>query len=229
MRVCAIVLSYKRPQNIHRILSNLAAVDDIDKIILSNNNPDINIEDYIKRDEYDIELINQTEHKHCIQRFEIAIKQDFEYFFCPDDDVFLSVQQMNTLIKQLKQQPEKVHGFYGQIQTFSAGEKQFGNGVCNISCEVDILNRAYLFTKQHVLKMFEYAKNLGMADISEAIYIDDLMLSFAGEGRPICHDIGEIEDCDTSHKEGIATFSMPGFDQIRLDRYAQLKKITARQ
>ena len=60
MKACAILLNYKRPTNIERIVQQLCAVNSIDKIIISNNNPDVPLDDYFTLDDYPIEVINQT-------------------------------------------------------------------------------------------------------------------------------------------------------------------------
>jgi hypothetical protein len=228
MSVCAILLSYKRPQNIERIIKNLIATPGIKHVVLSNNNPDINLSKWINLQQYPIKFIQQSNHSICVKRFEIALDLPYDYFIFPDDDLFLSPQQLQTLLELAQQDKSRVHGMFGQIKSFN--DKGFGlfSGVHGATCEVEILNRVYCFSREHLLKMVELTKQLNMKSISDALHIDDLLISFSGQGRPICHDLGAFEDCPTSLEVGIATCAEDGFDTIRLNTFRHLTDITAR-
>lgn len=223
--VCAILLSYKRQENIDRIVRDLLESKLIDKIIVSNNNPEINIHEWVHIDSPKLELINQSSRQHCIKRFEIAAELPYEYFYCPDDDLFLTPAQTDQLLMQLMKYPHIPHGMYGQTRNFYLQDIFLGSDVFNINCEVDVLNRCYAFTKKHVDKMFELIKALGYSAASEAKFMDDILLSFSGEGLPLCHDLGPFEECPTSGEAGIATWTENGFHDVRIDGYVQLLEI----
>ena len=159
------------------------------------------------------------------KRFEIASNQNHDYFFCPDDDLFLSERQISTLIAHVKNDPSVPHGMAGQIKTFVDQSTALCSGVFGIDCEVEILNRSYFFTKAHVTKMLELSTLIGLPSINEARFMDDVLLSFSGTGLPRCHDIGPVDDCETSHVPGIATWKEDGFENFRLNGFLKLTQI----
>jgi len=228
MSVCAILLSYKRPQNIERIIKNLIATPNIKHVILSNNNPDIDLSKWFNLQQYPIEFIQQANHEICIKRFEIALSLPYDYFICPDDDLFLSPKQLETLLDLAQQDRSKVHGIFGQIKSFNDNGFGLFSGVHGVTCEVDILNRVYCFSKEHLLKMIELIKQLNLKSMGDALHIDDLLISFSGQRHPICHDLGEFEDCPSSLEVGIATCAEDGFEAIRLATYRRLTEMTSR-
>jgi len=228
MSVCAILLSYKRPQNIERILKNLIATSSISHVVLSNNNPAIDIKRWFDVDKYPIEFIQQASASVCAKRFEIALELPYDYFMCPDDDLFLNVEQLETLLGYAQCDKSRVHGMFGQIKSFQQGQVGFFSGIQGLTCEVDILNRIYCFSREQLLKMVELAKLIGLNSVGDALHIDDLLLSFCGKGRPVCHDLGSFEDCPTSEEAGVATYTETGFDATRLTAYRRLAEITNR-
>jgi len=227
MSVCAIVLSYKRPQNIQRIVEQLCAVGAISKVIVSNNNPDVKLNHWLDVRELPVDVIEQVFPSICAKRFEIAATEPFDAFFCPDDDLFLTSAQIGGLIGTLEREPARVHGVFGEIHSFKDGKLRFGGGIHGIECEVDILNRCYLFTREHVRRMNELAVALDYKHLGEALYIDDVLLSFCGSGRPICHDFGPLDECPSSDELGIATYLERGFDEVRVAAYSRLAQMTA--
>jgi len=229
MSVCAILLSYKRPQNIERILKNLLATPSVGHIVLSNNNPAIDMAKWFDVKKYPIEFIQQTSAAVCAKRFEIALELPYDYFICPDDDLFLNTEQLEMLLGYAQQDKSRIHGMFGQIKSFQQGQVGFFSGIQGLTCEVDILNRIYCFSRQQLLKMVELAKLIELNSIGDALHIDDLLLSFCGEGRPVCHNLGPFEDCPTSEEAGVATYTETGFDATRLAAYRRLADITGRQ
>lgn len=227
MSVCAILLSYKRPQNMDRLIATLRAVDEIDKIILSNNNPDIRIEDWLS-DTLDVEVINQPQHAHCYKRFEIALDQPYDRFICPDDDIFLGSDQYRSILERFHQDPDKVHGVRGQVQTFFGGKPVLKSGVSGVDTELDVLNCLYAFSRAHVERYFGLAEEIGITQSAQMVNIDDLLISFSGKGRSRCHDVGPLEFCSTQDDDEIATWRQPGFYDERMKRYLDLVSLALR-
>jgi hypothetical protein len=230
MSCCAIILSYKREQNIPIIVDTLLAMDDVDHVIVSNNNPDVDLSVLLsnKLECFKFELIQQDCRCHCIKRFEIAIDLDYDYFICIDDDVFLTQNQIQFLLDSVKANPLVPHGFNGQLECFEQDCLFLHGGVGFENHPIDVLNNGYFFTKKHAVKMFFLASELGIDAMSDAVFIDDVLLSFSGEGKPICHYIGEIKTCPSSELTGIATYKENNFDAIRMDAYLKLKAIAPR-
>lgn len=102
-----IVLSYKRPKNISRICNTILESNILDKLILSNNNPKIDIREYLSIQNPKLEIINQKSHKNSSYRFVLAESQSSNYddFVFIDDDIFLSASQIIKLKNGLDNAP----------------------------------------------------------------------------------------------------------------------------
>jgi hypothetical protein len=223
--ICAIVLSYKRPQNIQRIVDTLLNVRGIAKVLISNNHPQVDLTEWLKASDPRVQVINQTERTLCIKRFELAMTEKFDLFLCPDDDIFPSALQYEALLTQLMAQPERIHGLFGEIPSFGPEGFRLGGGITELDCEVDILNCCYAFTRTHLERMFELLKTTGIHDSQGAQHLDDIYLSFSGQGKPLCHNLGPFEKCPTSSEEGVATWLEDGFQARRLQAYFTLSQM----
>lgn len=227
MNVCAILLSYQRPQNMARIIDETLRAPSVGRIIVSNNNPDIDLRQWVDFGDSRISLLQQTSHCSPAKRFALALEEDAGHFLCLDDDLFLRGEQIQYLLDRLAQRPERIHGMYGQLRR--AANAGFQSGIHAINREVDVLNRSYFFTRQHLDRMSGLGRALGFSDLTQAEMADDVLLSFSGEGKPLCHAIGPFEDCPTSHDPDIAVFMRHGFDPFREAVYQQLCRLTGRE
>jgi len=110
-----IVLSYKRPKNISRICKTLIESDILDKLIVSNNNPDVNILDFIKFKHSKLEVVNQSSHRNSSYRFVIVepLTSKYDGYIFIDDDIFLTTKQIIQLKTELEKAPNSIHGFFG--------------------------------------------------------------------------------------------------------------------
>lgn len=220
-----ILLSYKRPQNMRRLIEPILASGLASRILLSNNNPEVDIASYLGAELSGVELICQSRPQPAAKRFEIAREIDAEKFIALDDDIFLDAAQLQALLRALLADPSVPHGIWGQRLQVQAGRPFLRSGYCNIDGEVDVLNRVYAFTRLHVESFFAL---LGALDIGEAAGIgpaDDIVLSFAGEGRPRCHDLGAYRTCPTTDAPGIALWREAGFSEHRLKVFARLLRL----
>lgn len=224
MSVCAIIASYKRPQNLQRIVAELKNTPEISRIIISQNNIEVDVRTWIDVEQHSIEVVSYPTSMPSNTRFAIAAEQPEEYFFCPDDDLFLTHTQISYLIGELKKRPDRVHGMYGQYLAKENDQLTLKSGAYGINSEIDIVNRAYAFSRKHAQSMEEVAQFLGYKHLNEARFLDDILLSFSGLEKPICHDIGEFADCPTSHEPGIAMYTQDHFEIIRTRAFARLAK-----
>ncbi|MEE1676086.1 hypothetical protein SNR37_001413 [Agarivorans aestuarii] len=228
MSVCAVLLSYKRPQNMDKIIRRILDSKYIDKIVLSNNNPEVCIEEWLNLDDYEVEIINQPIPTLYTMRWQVASEQQHDFFFCPDDDLYLTGSQIDQLIEELFANPSVPHGVVGQLKCYRNGQPFLDSDVGRVNCEIDILNRTYFFTKQQVLRTLELAKELGYEDINSTRFMDDVLLSFSGDSRPIIHHVGDLDSCETSVQKGVATWREDNFIDTRVEGYMKLQAITGR-
>jgi hypothetical protein len=223
--VTFILLSYARPQNIQRIIDAIMKAESCDRIILSNNNPHIDILKYIDPAPEVLEVIQQREKWEPVKRFVIARECESEFFVCIDDDLFLTSRQIDLLVEQLRADPSVAHGICGERVQLVGKRYKLNLGITNFSGEVDVINRAYAFTRHHVQQFFELMEYLGVQDPRQLGRGDDILLSFSGAGRPRCHDLGPLESCPTSDQEGIALWREKGFFEQRVKKFGKLSRL----
>lgn len=229
LSVLFILLSYKRPQNLNRIINAALSIKFNKNIIVSNNNPDINILSFINEKRKEVKVVQQKQHLPAAQRFKIAMDSSFKYFIAIDDDLFLKPQQIELLIEYLWSNEDIPHG--GPWGQKFLKENKYNNKLKGWSypdSEVDVLNRAYAFTRNHVERFFDLLYSLGYESIQELGPADDIVLSFSGKNRPYCHNLGLWESCPTSNTDGIALWKENNFAPHRLEVFHKLQQITGR-
>lgn len=219
-----IILSFLRPQNIHRICESILQLEEVEKLIVSNNNPDVNLAEYVNIIDERFAIINQKEKSGAFKRYEIARDINAQLFFSIDDDLFLNKAQMKYLMNKLLENPSAPHGFWGQNYVESQEHVSFEYGIINKNGNVDVLNRAYFFTNDHVQEIFNLLQKTKTTAI-EVESCDDIFLSFSGKEKPVTHDIKTFVDCPTSNQEGIALWKSVDFDNKRIDMLKKILKV----
>jgi hypothetical protein len=225
----AIILSYKRPQNIAPLVGMLLKAPSIRNVIISNNNPDLKMGDWFRIESPRVSIVNQDRARACPIRYQIAQQLESRYFIAIDDDVFLRPSQIETLCAALRADPSRPWGILGMSYDDSSGKMQYN--ICRPG-EVDILNQVYAFTSDHVRRFFELANALGFGPAHEAwerSNWDDIVISHSGVSRPCVCDVGAVTGCPTGAEPGIAVWKEDGFLAGRLALFQQLRALLARQ
>lgn len=217
----AVVASYLRPHNINTILATLIKCKFVRKIVLSNHNPDVAIEDYIDCQDDRIQVLNSNDRKYCGYRFKIANSLPAEYFIILDDDVFMFPEQVRTLFSHLVNDPAAPHGFHGILYVRSKNNK--GNGRCRHIARreavVDVLHQGYAVTHSHIEQMIRIAKSISESQpdgIGDPLrYADDILISLSGRDKARIHKFAPILMCPTALQAKVSVCRQPGFDQKR--------------
>lgn len=193
----AIVLNYKRWQNIEPIVRSILRAPSIGTVIISNHenaprkqlfphaDPRVRILENPGRDSY--------------YRYVVASEQPEEYFVAIDDDVLLTPTQLENLCACLRSDPSVPHGVCGQFRRKHRG---FISGIVRHEGRIDVLNRVYAFTKSHAQAVVALHDTY-WTDADNCFW-DDILLSAVGAGKPQCHDVGDLSFCYTSRMRGIA-------------------------
>jgi hypothetical protein len=228
-RFTVILQSYNRPWNMQRIVDTVLRCGFVGKIIVSNNNPSVRIRSYITTHDERVTLIDQTERQWAIARFHIAANEPAEYFVALDDDIFLRPAQLTALATALLLDTSVPHGMFATLVSSDGIDHEIiRKGQYGFTGAVDIVQRAYFFTKQHVRVFHEILKNIeteSLARPTDANICDDIILSVSGSSKPMCHDVGAFADCFSSTMKGIALYrSVEGFHDIRMSLLRRLQE-----
>lgn len=228
-----ILLSYKRPANVEWLVRSYLRCSFVGKIIVSNNNPEIDLERLAPSlADPRVKLIRQPVATRQGVRFPLALEHagDLEYFLSPDDDCFLYPHQIESLYRRLLAQPEIPHGIAGEVRRPVKDMKSypFAIGVRGDE-EVDHLTELYLFTAQQARTALEIYQQLGWHDAARVGNGEDIVLSFSGRGKPRIHRYGRRLRCNSAWAEGIATWSShQNFFAERAMIHGKLRKLRPR-
>lgn len=219
--VQAIILNYKRPQNIARIVRACLAcridmVHVIDQAAAENQLrrlPAAQRVNYVRKPN-----IGSG------RRLPYAARLDCDLVLAIDDDIFLTPAQIEELIARGQDYPNRAHGVWGQLIVEEGERLQISDGVSNVNRRVDILNRVYLFKPAHAERALQIADLLKLPR-NRLGHVDDILLSFGVPRKPLCHDLGKFADCETSNEVGTAVWREPGFEQTRNGLVERLREM----
>lgn len=223
--IMAILTSYntERLKNIDPIIRSILKCEFIEKVVVSNHNPDIKLEQWVRVKDERLKLINQNTRYGPGYRWEIAYGEDSDFIILIDDDLFIYPGQIKILIQHLFRQPGIPHGITGHYNT---------NYYQNLEMEVDTLNQIYAITRQHLEKYFELLNAIKVIDHtayeSIELYADDVLISRSGINKPMIHNIGSLLRCNTARKPGVAMHLEENFIEKRNRVVNVLDKILQR-
>lgn len=206
-KLTVILLSWKRVRNMQPIVRSLLRADFIDRIIVSNNNPEYRIRDLIQLRDDRLQLIDQPGPRTAGIRFELAKNEPGEYFLSIDDDTFLSPEQIKKIFSELISHPRCPHGCQGEIYVGPSKPRHpsWKLGLRRFEGQVDVINCVYAFTREHLTEMYRLAQQLQL-DVGALANGEDVLLSASGEERPMVHDVGAWAECLSAHRKGVSTW-----------------------
>jgi hypothetical protein len=232
-----ILQSYKRPWNIEPMVRMFLRFDCVNKVIVSNNNKLSAVSFQLSHSglrasgprtaDDRVQIINQQKNYPASKFAMIALeeaKKGAQYFLSIDDDLLLFPDQIETLMRALIANPSVPHGLVGQRVTDNGEWMHHLTG----DVPIDILNRAYAFTANHMYRYAELLDALGYRSDEDKAMLPfgaDIVLSRSGTQKPQIHAAGRLLDCPTNAKPGIARFKDSGFTDYRLELWQRLNRI----
>lgn len=216
--VTSILMSYKRPFNIDQIARSILECKFVDRLIISNNNPRIDINEWINFRDRRAVVINQKEDKGCGFRWYLALDQGSNFFLAIDDDLFITSYQITKLFHHLTNKPDIPHGVFGSEygSTDSLTQMRYHS---TKNMQVDVIHQVYAVTKEHVRGYFILIglvrkMSQEIADYAELL-ADDIVISHCGLGKPMIHNMGYVRECATATMRGCAVYKQHSFQEIR--------------
>jgi GT2 family glycosyltransferase len=175
--ITAVLVSYKREQNLTNILSSLRATGAVSQIILWNNDPETHLVGGP-----DVTVINSTVNFKAYARYAAAMLAANDHILFQDDDIVLEPEIFEALHRALRDQPARIYGIAGRNldEGRYRGEPAFG--------EVDIvLGQCMLFAKELLASV--YGDMLRLAPIERG---DDIAFSLLTGVKHFCQLRGNI-------------------------------------
>jgi len=207
-----ILLSHNRPQNVSLLVEGALKNAFVRKVVVSNSNRGVRIADWVKGGDPRLVLVDETKPTRPGYRFVLAAQDTGDYFISVDDDIFPAPRQWAEFFQCLLANEAVPHGLTGNLYkpgTASSNGSPFHH-VAGENVEVDVLIGAYAFTRCHLERLFDLARRLELGDMTNLANGEDILLSFAGEGRPKIHDVGKLFYCASTSLEGVALWRTLG-------------------
>jgi hypothetical protein len=227
-----VLIAYHAPERMIHINSqirNILKCTFVERVIVSNHNPEVNIEKMIGIKTKRLVCINQNVRRRCGYRWRIANGLDANYLIVIDDDVLLFPGQLKRLCQHLIQEPEFPHGISGMVH-MQSGELHFRE---QENIDVHYLCEVYAVTKDHVERFFEIERLLVEQDETthESIeqHADFLVISRTGSRNPKIHKVGRLFRSDTFKTPGVAVHKDEHFAESRDRVFRALKEIQSQK
>jgi hypothetical protein len=219
--------SFRRPQNLELLCWLALRAPSVRRVVISSNDPAVDLGAWIHLDDPRIEIRASPTRRGPLSRYLLARDIGGGRFLSIDDDLFFHPEQLEALIARLRAEPEVPHGFYGQLYDRERRRFRYNRG--RGEGRVDILNRAYAFTDAHLSRYFELLDALSMSeDERRAFTMDDVVLGFTAQSRPLVHELGDYVDCASEHDPSIAIFRARGEHERRRALFERLERIAGR-
>jgi hypothetical protein len=200
-----VLITYYQPVRMKHIgpqLRNILKCNFVEKVLVSNHNPDVRIEDKVHVRDNRVVCINQDIARPCGYRWRIANLLEAEYLVAVDDGILLFPSQLKALFQYLISEPDIPHGVSGMLH-LENDEFQFRE---REDIDVDYLCEVYAVTKKHVERYFDTVCSL--VDHDEALPAtierlgDFIVISQTGARNPRIHNVGRLFRSDTFKTQG---------------------------
>ena len=199
--VTALLASYhhERFRNLQPLVRSILKCQFISKVILSNHNPEIDIQNWINISDERLSILNQPVRRGPGYCWELAKNENSDYYLLIDDDFFITPLQIKKLIQHLIDEPDVIHGITGHYNSVYYQ---------NVDMEVNRLNQIYAISRAHLDEYFQYLEKIRAIDPdaynSVEPFAHEIILSRTGNGKPRIHWVGNLMRCTTVRKPGVA-------------------------
>lgn len=219
-RACAVLLSYSRPWNIPGIVRTMLASKSVGRIKISNNNPEH--ESWLRRwidPDPRVEVLYRKRRTKQGVRVAMAASVAEDVAVLIDDDILLTAGQIDILVEKCLLEPQRGHGFTGEVSTENGRVAEFQGGTIKSGYpfrmavrteserEVDHLTNVYVLTPSLAKVALEKHREAGMGSLEEFGNGEDILMSMASKERPKIHDIGEVLACVSGSDPTVATWA----------------------
>ncbi len=144
--VTAVMLSWKREDNVKQIVSELSKYHLIDEFIVWNNNPDIDL------DLKDAKVIQTSGDMGLYTRFIMPILAKNQVILNLDDDLIFPESTVNALYESYQKEPDRLHSLFGRNPS---PDNTYAEIIQEGEAEIS-LTRCCLYNRQYALEFFKY-------------------------------------------------------------------------
>lgn len=147
--ISAVILNWKRPANVARIVEGWQSSGLVNDPIVWNNNPDSTIKFCSTR------VVNTCQDWGLYTRFAAGLLARNDCILWQDDDLELPVESLTRLIDAWKAEPSRVHGVFGRGPRLDGSYAQDFRGNHEVPV---VLTRALVASKQNAVNFFQHLR-----------------------------------------------------------------------
>lgn len=173
----AILLSWKRVENLARIVEQLKKSNRIGEIFVWNNNPDLTLDLPVDA------VINSPRNFSCLARYCLVPLAANDVVWFQDDDVLVTPAQLETVFMHYERDPSRIYGCRGR----NVVNGQYTWATIYGDCDI-ILGQAMLFHRNLYRHAFATLGALG--PMTE----DDIAFSLSCDRRHFAVNVEPIQD-----------------------------------
>ena len=146
--ISAVILNWKRPENVARIVSGWLADGFVTEAIVWNNNPAAPFRHGWAQ------IVNAEQDLGLYTRFAAACPANYECILIQDDDLAIPVNSLRVLYEAWRRSPDVLHGIFGRrpAPDGSYDPRNVGTGEAPI-----VLTRALLAHRRYASEFFKAA------------------------------------------------------------------------
>jgi hypothetical protein len=210
-----VLITYYNPARLKHISSqvrNLLKCKFVERIVISNHNPQLKIEDYVNISDPRLVFVNQEVRRGCGYRWLVANEVSANYLIVMDDDILLFPWQVQKLFLSLVAEPDYPHGLAGMVrqENGSMDYHQKQDRQVDYLCEIYAVTakqlERYIHVQGCIVSYSDAAKSLDQT-------ADFIVVSRTGSEKPKIHYVGHILRCPTFNQAGVAVHKEKAFQE----------------
>lgn len=208
-----VLITYYNPvrmKHVNHQVRNLLKCNFVERIVISNHNPQVKLDDFVTVRNERLVLIDQSVRRGCGYRWLVADQFSPEYLIVMDDDILLFPWQVRKLFASLLAESDIPHGFAGMVQQINGSLDYYQK----VNQSVDYLCEIYAITgkmlKQYILLKDQIQTTPELAKSIEST-ADFVIVSQTGSLKPKIHQAGHLLRCPTFNQAGVAVHKERAF------------------
>ena len=147
--ISVVMLHWKRPENVHRLIATYSLMKSVGEIFLVNNNPDFRLACHLPK----VTVVNANKDLGLFSRFAMGALASFPMVLIVDDDLFVPEETLLKLKAAWLADPMIIHGLIGRRSLNRGYSSKTIHGPSEI-----VLTRALITTPEYCAMALVHAR-----------------------------------------------------------------------
>lgn len=147
--ISVVMLHWKRPENVNRLITTYSLMGSVGEILLVNNNHEFRLECNLPK----VTVLNSNKDLGLFSRFALGALASYPCALIVDDDLFVPEETLLKLYEAWISDPTIIHGLIGR----SSIDRRYSSKTVHGPCEI-VLTRALLTTPEYCAMTLVHAR-----------------------------------------------------------------------